>query len=136
MSDKIIEALKKQVHKPGVNKDDWDKVNPKLLLVADYLLAHAETHQLPVVFSSIIRPGIKGVSVSKTHAEGRAFDISVRGWSEADIKFLVDCMNEALHVGAISFSDGKEKEALYEPTVKDKNGKVIKTAHLHMQCRR
>lgn len=130
-----LAAIKALVHKAGVNKDDWDKVHPNLLVVADYVLAHAETYGLPVVFTSIIRPGIKGVSVSKTHAEGRAFDISVKGWSPEDIKFLVDAINEKLHIGAISFSDGKEREALYEPTVL-KNGKVIKTAHLHFQVAR
>lgn len=128
---KIIESLKNLFHKEGVNHEDWHRVHPNLLVLADYVLAHCETHNLPLIITSIIRPKIKGVSVSKTHQEGRAFDASVKGWSDEDIRFLVDAVNEKLSIGAISFSDGKEREVIYE------DGITAGTApHLHFQVRR
>lgn len=127
--------IKSCLHTTGVDKSDWDKVTDKLKILADYVYDHCDAHQLPLVITSIIRPKIKGVSVSNTHAEGRAFDISVRGWSYEDIMFLVDCCNEDLNIGAISFSDGKEREAIFEDDV-FRDGKQIKWRHIHLQVSR
>jgi len=135
MKSQTISMLKTYVHKDGVDSGDWDKVSPHLLTIADYLMSHCDTYGLPIVFTSIIRPGIKGISVSKTHSEGRAFDISVRGWSTEDITFLVGVINEHLSIGAISFSDGSEREVIFEPSIV-RGGKVVKTEHLHFQCKR
>lgn len=132
--DTILE-LKKLPHKAGVNSGDWDRVHKNLVVLADYVLAHCHTHNLPLVITSIIRPRIPGASKTDIHSKGRAFDISVRGWSEHDIKFLVDAVNEKFTIGAISLSDGREREALYEPTVTDASGNVTKTEHLHFQVR-
>lgn len=127
----IVERLKKLCHKEGVDCHDWDRVNQNLLLIADYVVDHAHAFGLPIIFTSIIRPKIKGVSKSVTHEEGRAFDLSVRGWTQAQIDELVGLVNEHFKVGAISFSDHKEKEAVYE------DGKSAGTApHLHFQVRR
>lgn len=127
---KIKERLKSLYHKEGVNKDDWDEVHPNLVYLAGYVLDHTETYGLPMVITSIIRPKIPGVSKTDIHAKKRAFDISVKGWSEHDIKFLVDAVNEKLTIGAISIRDGKEREAVYEDGVSAGKG-----AHLHFQCR-
>lgn len=136
----LKEKIKKLVHKAGVNPNDWTKVHPNLLVVLDYVIEHCHAHNLPVVISSIIRPRLK-VSKTDTHSEGRAFDISVRGWQIEDIEFLVDCINADLYVGAISKSDGLEREALYEPDEfeidpKTKKRKQVKWAHIHFQCAR
>lgn len=126
-----IADLKSLYHKPGVNADDWDRVSSKLLVLADYLMSHCETYNLPIVITSIIRPKIKGVSKSRTHEEGRAFDISVKGWSAHDVKFLVDAVNEKHSIGAISLTDGKEREVIYEDGIK-----AGTAPHLHFQVRR
>lgn len=126
----IIPKLKELYHKEGVNKDDWDKVHPNLLVLADYVLSHCETYNLPLVITSIIRPKIQGVSKTDIHARGRAFDVSVKGWSQQDIQFLVDAVNEKLTIGAISLKDGQEREAVYEDGVS-----VGRGAHLHFQVR-
>lgn len=123
----LIEKLKALHHKDGVDREDWDRVHCNLLLVADYVLAHAETYQLPVVITSIIRPMIHGVSKTNIHASGRAFDMSVRGWSYSDIKFFVDAINEEMTIGAISARDGMEREAVYE------NGSG--GPHIHLQVK-
>lgn len=126
----VIPKLKALYHKPGVNSGDWDNVHSNLLILADYVLAHCETYNLPLVITSIIRPKIKGVSKTDIHSHGRAFDVSVKGWSEHDIKFLVDAVNEKLTIGAISLRDGQEREAVYEDGVTAGRG-----AHLHFQVR-
>lgn len=126
----MIAKLKALYHKEGVNKDDWDKVHPNLLVLADYVYSHCETHNLQLVITSIIRPKIPGVSKTDIHAKGRAFDVSVKGWSQEDIKFLVDSVNEKLTIGAISLRDKQEREAVYEDGVSAGRG-----AHLHFQVR-
>lgn len=131
----VIERLKALPHKEGVNKDDWNKVHRNLLVLADYVLAHTETYNLPMVITSIIRPKIKGVSKTDIHAKGRAFDLSVRGWSKEDIAFLVDNINEKFTIGAISLTDGQEREAVYEGPEFDKSGNQIKWPHFHFQVR-
>lgn len=131
----VIQRLKSLVHKIGVDKNDWDKVHPNLLVLADYCFAHCETYGLPMVISSIIRPKIKGVSKTDIHAKGRAFDLSVLGWSEEDCIFLADVVNGAFKLGALSARDGKEREMIYEVTELDKDGRTTKTRHMHGQVR-
>lgn len=131
----LIEKIKRQIHKPGVDKNDWSKVHRNLLVLADYVIAHCETYNLPVIFTSIIRPKIKGVSKTDIHAKGRAFDLSVRGWSKEDIKFLVDAVNEKFTIGAISLRDGQEREAVFEDAEFDKEGDQVKWPHFHFQVR-
>jgi hypothetical protein len=131
----IIEKLQALPHKEGVNKDDWKKVHPNLLVLADYVLAHTETHKLPMVISSIIRPKIPGVSKTDIHAKGRAFDLSVRGWSKEDIVFLEDAINEAFTIGAISLRDHKERECLFEDAEFNEKGDQTKWPHFHFQVR-
>jgi hypothetical protein len=126
----IIERALEVEHKEGVNPEDWKKVNPKLLVVVDYLISLCDNLNLPLKITSIIRPKIPGVSKSNTHGEGRAFDVSVNGWTDADIRNVVFMVNRNLNVGAISAKDGLEREAVYE------DGKTAGTApHLHFQVR-
>lgn len=131
----IIERLKALPHKEGVDKNDWSKVHRNLLVLADYILAHTETHKLPMVITSIIRPKIKGVSKTDIHAKKRAFDLSVRGWSKEDIDFLVDVINEKFTIGAISLRDGQEREAVFEDAEFDEEGDQTKWPHFHFQVR-
>lgn len=126
----MIEKLKALYHKPGVNSADWDKVHKNLVELADYIREHCEEHGLPMVVTSIIRPKIPGVSKTDIHAKGRAFDLSVKGWSKADIEFLVKDVNEKFKTGAISSRDGKEREVVFEDGVTAGKG-----AHFHVQVR-
>lgn len=130
-------------HKDGVDKNDWYKVKNNLVLMALAVAWFCSKRGLPLLFTSIIREGIPGVSVSKTHIEGRAFDISVKGWTERDILDLVHWMNETFNIGAISQKTGEENEIVYEPREYWKEGDKIpagkkvgdikKEAHLHIQ---
>jgi len=118
-------------HKSGVNKNDWLHVHHNLLQILDFVVDYAADHDLPIMITSIIRPKIKGVSKSKTHEEGRAFDLSVRGWNDVHVQKLVILVNDKFETGAISLSDHKEREAVYE------DGQSAGTApHLHFQVRK
>jgi hypothetical protein len=129
----IIARLMKQKHKKGVNPEDWNYVHYNLLLVAEFDLDLCEAFSLYVEYTSIIRPMI---TVSKTdiHAQKRAYDRTLRGWPEGYAKWFAELVNDGLTVGAVSRSDGKEKESVFE---KDefKNGKQVKWKHLHFQVR-
>lgn len=131
----VTEKLKALFHKPGVDKNDWDKVHLNLLILAEYVLAHTETYNLPMVITSIIRPKIPGVSKTDIHAKGRAFDLSVKGWSKEDIQFLADTVNEKFTIGAISLRDHQEREAVFEDAEFNKNGNQTKWPHFHFQVR-
>jgi hypothetical protein len=132
--DGIIRRLKLQKHKKGVDPNDWDKVHPNLLLVAEFDLSLCEELGLYVEYTSIIRPMIKGVSISDSHAQKRAYDRTLRGWKDGIAPWFVELINGGLKVGAVSRSDGKEREAVFEEDV-IKDGKQIKWKHLHFQVR-
>jgi hypothetical protein len=140
----MISQLKALPHKDGVDSNDWDKVKNNLVLLALAVAWFASKRGLPLLFTSIIREGIPGVSISKTHIEGRAFDISVHGWTERDILDLVNWVNETFKIGAINATTGFENEVVYEPreywgkgdkiSLGKKIGDIKKEAHLHIQC--
>lgn len=130
----IIERLQAQIHKPGVDPKDWEKVEPNLLLIAEFVLNHCQEHGLPFVVSSIIR-GRLSVSVSDTHLR-RAFDLSVKGWQKEDWEFLVKKTNDHFHIGAVSKHDNQEREAVFEDRVLDVKGNLTKERHIHFQVRR
>lgn len=130
----IVKRLKAQKHKEGVNPDDWDLVKDNLILIAEFDLTLCEELGLPVEYTSIIRGMIEGVSVSDSHAQKRAYDRTLRGWPEGIAQWFAELINDAFEIGAISRSDGKEREAVFEDDV-FKNGKQIKWKHLHFQVR-
>jgi len=129
----MISQLKALPHKAGVDSSDWDKVKNNLILLALAVAFYCSKRGLPLLFTSIIREGIKGVSISKTHIEGRAFDISVKDWSQKDILDLVLWINQSFSIGAVSLSNGQENEVVYEPREYWPNGDMKKEAHLHFQ---
>ena len=128
--EEIILALRGCEYKKGVNVQDWNNVNDKLIVLAGYTLIYCKENYLPLMFTSIIRPKIKGVSKSRTHEQGRAFDISVRGWTIDKINDFVSKINNKFKLGAVSMTDGVEREAIYEDGISAGLG-----AHLHVQCR-
>jgi hypothetical protein len=85
--------------------------------------------KLPVIITSIIRPRIPGVSKSDTHAQGRAVDISVKGWSVDQCLEFQDYMNHNFgeQYGAISLTDGKPRACVYH------GGTAL---HHHLQVKR
>lgn len=124
----LIKHLQLLPHKAGVNPKDWELVDHDLLYIAEYYIDFCTWHRLPVLFTSIIRKGIPGISVSVTHEQGRAYDNSVKGWTVELCKQLEREINELFsHIGAISLSDGKSRACIY------KDGTAM---HHHNQVRR
>lgn len=130
----IIARLKKQKHKAKVNPDDWDHVHYNLLLVAEFDLDLCEALGLYVEYTSIIRPMIE-VSKTDIHAQKRAYDRTLRKWPEGTAEWFAELVNDGLTVGAVSRSDGKERESVFEDNEFNKDGKQIKWKHLHFQVR-
>ena len=101
----IIDKLRKEKHKKGVNPDDWFNVKNNLLLVAEFDLELSKRLGVYVEYTSIIRPKIQGVSTSDTHADGRAYDRTLRNcpaW--LDPAWYAELVNDGLTVGAVSLS--------------------------------
>lgn len=88
----------------------------------------AEKRKLPFIITRAIDGIIKGISVSKTHEEGRAVDISIRGWCADMIdEFIHDSNTEfADTIGAFSLTDGKARFCVFH---------VGTAAHFHLQTR-
>jgi hypothetical protein len=134
-------------HKEGVVPENWRMVDSDLLTLAHFYLQFATSRRLPILITSIIRPKIEGLSVSDTHAQGRAFDVSVRGWTVDDLDdLLIECNRvHAPRMGAFSATDGLSRAVVYEygqgvcmvptraPEYCKMNGAV---PHLHFQVRR
>ena len=100
------------VVKEGIKETDFMFLNPKLLVIFAELCIYAHNNNLPVVITSMIEdvPGRK----FKTHSEGRAIDISTKGWSLKNIKEVEYNFNDWFEdIGAISASDYKPRAVVY-----------------------
>ena len=128
--ENTVLSLRQCSHKPGVDAADWYKVKDSLIILAKFTMIFCKENNLPLLFTSIIRPKIPKVSKSRTHEQGRAFDISVRGWAKDDVIRFVTKINASFKLGAVSATDGTEREAIYEDGISAGKG-----AHLHIQCR-
>ena len=89
----------------------------------------AGKRKLPFVITRAIDAMIPGVSTSRTHEEGRAVDVSVKGWDCDHIDdFIHDSNKEfADKIGAISAKDGVSRFCVFH---------VGTAAHIHLQTRK
>jgi hypothetical protein len=77
--------------------DDLNEImwlSPVLLLILADAITWAEQRHLFVRVTSLLREMNDGISVSTTHQEGRALDISVKGWSQQNIEELSKYLND------------------------------------------
>lgn len=100
---------------------------PELLLILADMNLYCKD-KLPFTITRMIDGRIPGLSVSNTHQEGRAFDVSVRGWKEADIETFTKHFNlkYSNEYGAYSLRDGLPRTVVYH------NGTA---PHFHIQIR-
>ena len=141
----IVESLATLPHKDEVNPMDWFSMHPSLILIAWSTVNILKIRGAPILFTSLIRKGIPGLSVSKSHIEGRAFDMSIRGMSIDDIDAALEEVNweHAAKRGAISMRDKVARALIFEHRTDYKAKSnlekyvVINQAdpHLHGQCR-
>lgn len=134
MRQELIKRLQAANHKAGVDKSDWESVQDNILIIADWYLSYCEHRNLRQEFTRIKDKPIPGVSVSDSHKD-RAFDASVIGWTDADARECAfQCNVQLKGHGAVSKRDLKERAAVFEPD-EYKDGRKIKTRHLHFQGR-
>jgi len=105
-------------------------IHPVLLFVFADLNLYCMERSLPLVITRIIDERIDGVSVSDTHEEGRAIDVSLIGWTTDDIDEVIYRFNAkyAEAYGAYSYSDSKPR-LIVDP----RHGTA---PHLHIQIRK
>lgn len=110
--------------KPGVDPYDLQFLHPAVWILLTAAILYCEEHDLPFIITSLIndREGVE--AKSRTHEEGRAIDISVRGWSESQIhRFCHKMTTNYRDIAAISASDLEPRAALYHDN------------HIHLQVR-
>lgn len=92
-------------------------------------LNYCQKNSLPVVVTSLISDRVNVEAVSRTHEEGRAFDLSTQDWSKNQIIDFCDYLNKNYkNVAAISASDLKPRAAIYHDSGYGH--------HIHVQVRR
>ena len=100
---------------------DW---HPNALYVLSRLSKHCLSQKIPLHLNSGIRAIYDGISKSRTHQDGRAFDIRVKYWSKQDmgsvVKFL-QFLDRTEAIGALSAADNIRRLAYYHDN------------HLHIQ---
>ena len=116
-------------------RDDEDMIDlmlihPILLWIFADINMWAYERALPVVITRVVDERIEGVSKTDIHKDGRAIDISLRGWQEPDIKEVVYIFNAKYSemYGAFSLSDNQPR------LIPDVDHGTA--PHLHIQIRR
>lgn len=109
-------------------------VHWSLAMVLSAMSGWCKQNKVPFVITSMIRSRAENVAAgakSMTHVEGRAADISIRGWSETDIDlFKAFWTNHDFNknYGAISSSSMKAKLIYVHGEHENR--------HIHVQVRR
>lgn len=79
-----------------------------LQAILGQMVLYATINGLPWKYTRIIDEKIPNVSVSDTHSEGRAADVSVKGWNIDDIDEFVDYFNKLYGEDYGTSADGKD----------------------------
>ena len=95
--------------KQGVPLEEVQEMKGMLVVVLGTLINWADVNgRLPVTITQVKND--TAVSVSKTHSTGRAFDVSVRGWTTEQMESCMKYMEKKIgHLGAYSKSDNKQR---------------------------
>lgn len=116
--------------KDGVPHQDLEEMQPALLILWTATVLYCKEYNLPCKITSI-KSGRDNVrETSRSHSEGRAFDLSVAGWTDMHVHRFVYLMNQDYReIAAISASDLNPRAAVYHEY--DGQGD-----HIHLQVRR
>ena len=109
-------------------RETYQNIDDRLKCAVYECSKWCDKRKLPFVITRCIDEMIPGVSKTNIHADGRAVDVSVHGWSADDIDDFLHDMNEkyAESIGAISISDGKKRFLIMHPGT---------ACHFHFQVR-
>jgi len=106
---------------------DLQRVNPKLLVVLGHFLQWCEDAEKRCHITNILSTFPESISTS--HKEGRAVDISVSSWNALDLQLCKEDMKKAVgHLGAYSSSDLKQRVFVLHDAGRGK--------HIHLQVHR
>ena len=111
--------------KRGVEASELGLVTANLFYLFAMFTQYSAIRGLPVTITCI-KQHVSGRKY-RTHAEGRAIDLSVKGWSDRDIAEVTDLFNEQYKdIAAISARDGVPRAVVvHKGTAK----------HFHLQVR-
>lgn len=114
--------------RPDCDINDLKYLCPSLIVVAGFVVDFAKKKGLPCVFSSIISDRGNVVAKSKTHEQGRAIDLSLKGWPVDRTIELVALLSEVFEeIAALSYRDLEPTIAVY--------GDQRHLDHIHIQVR-
>jgi len=110
--------------KEDININDLNKFQSATWILWTATILFCEVNRLPFKVTSLISDRENVKAKSKTHEQGRAFDLSVKGWTEQDINRFVFLMNrDYSDIAAVSASDLEPRAVVYHDN------------HLHIQVR-
>lgn len=116
------------LNKDEVDLNDLREMQPALLILFTHTVLYCKEYNLPLTITSIKSDRESVKAISNTHSEGRAFDVSVKGWTSHHIHRFVYLTNKYYSdIGAISFTDLKPRAAIYHDSGYG--------AHLHLQVK-
>lgn len=96
-------------------KDNKDSMGLSQLLlplqaILSQMVFYAAIHHLPWKYTRIIGERIPNVSVSDTHGQGRAADVSTRFWTDNEIEAFEDYFNSLYGEKYGTSMDGKDNK--------------------------
>jgi hypothetical protein len=95
-------------------RNTYEQVDSKLKDAVYECIVWCRCRMIPFVITRCIDDMIKGVSKTNIHADGRAIDVSIVGWTTDDIDDFVSDFNKRFsQIGAISLSDEKPRFCVY-----------------------
>lgn len=103
------------------------EMKQRLCIIAHEMSQYCLDNNLPFVITRTIAKKLKA-STSDTHEQGRAFDVSVKGWNRDNIEKFVEFHNHKYRdYGAISQRDRVARCVVYHD--------VGHGAHFHIQVK-
>ena len=113
--------------KDDVSINDLMFISPHVFAMLSTVALYCTEFNLPLTITSL-KEEVKG-RVSNTHRDGRAMDISVKGWPDLHIYRLKRILNRDFkEVAAISASDNKPRAAIVHAI----EGNAL---HFHLQSK-
>lgn len=92
--------------KRGVRISDIQEMHPNLIMILGNICLWCQQKNLPLRITSIKTDSVAVRRSSHTHEDGRAFDMSLKGWEMDDIiKFESHFNLSFRHIAALSSSD-------------------------------
>ncbi len=116
--------------KDDIVLEDLMMMQPALLILYTATILYCNEYSLPCTFTSFMSDRENVKQQTKTHEEGRAFDMSTIGWTEMHINRFVHMINtDYRDIAAVSARDGIARAAVY-------HNYKSQGDHIHLQVRR